>query len=62
MAKKKPIKGNGKRSLILPDGTKLAIAGEDGKYWYCEGTQFFKHLGYEVVEQEVEEKVEEEAE
>lgn len=50
------------RYLLIPYDVQRRIIGEDGKYWYCEGTQFFKHLGYEVVEQEVEEKVEEEAE
>lgn len=41
------------RYLILPDGEQLKIIGEDGIYWYCEGTQFFKRLGYKVVERKI---------
>lgn len=52
MAKKKAA-GNYERYLITPDGGMYKIIGEDGIYWYCEGTQFFKYLGYEVQEMEI---------
>lgn len=41
------------RYLCTPDGDRLEITGEDGKYWYCSGTQFFKRLGYRVETVEV---------
>ena len=47
MAKKK-VTDHYEYYLILPDGAMYRITGEDGIYWYCEGTQFFKYLGYEV--------------
>lgn len=52
MAKKKVAK-NVERYLVTPDGVMYKIIGEDGIYWYCEGTQFFKYLGYEVQELEI---------
>lgn len=51
MAKKRT--GKTVRYLILPDESEFLIIDEDGMYWYCEGTQFFKSLGYKVVEREV---------
>ena len=60
MAKKKAYNENVKHYLIEPDGMPHLIIGEDGVYWYCEGTQFFKRLGYKVVEREVEEEAVEE--
>lgn len=49
-----------KRYLVTPDGERFLIIDEDGMYWYCEGTQFFKFLGYKVIEREVEEEAVEE--
>lgn len=53
MAKKKASEENVRHYLIEPDGMPYLIIDEDGMYWYCEGTQFFKRLGYKVVEREI---------
>ena len=56
MAKKKTNEKKVKRYLELPNGDCLLIIDEDGVYWYCEGgSQFFKHLGYRVITEPVEE-------
>ena len=53
MAKKKKLTETA-RFLILPDGTEFLVTGEDGKYWYCGDTQFFKHCNFKVEERETE--------
>ena len=61
MAKKK-AKAKVRRVLLLPSGKQYEITGEDGIYWYCGGTQFFKRLGYAVTEAATEAEPEQEPE
>lgn len=58
MARKRTTKVE--RYLVIPYVGEYRIIGEDGIYWYCEESQFFKFLGYEVIEREVEEEAVEE--
>lgn len=44
MAKKKAV-----TYVVLPDGSKYKITGENGKYWICGETQFRKSV-YDVSE------------
>ena len=63
MAKKKK---NTRKYLILPNGFRCEIIGEDGVYWYVTHeefgeTQFFKSLGWAVEEAEETASTEKEA-
>lgn len=36
--------------VVLSDGSRYKITGEDGKYWICGDTQFRKSAGYQIEE------------
>lgn len=36
------------REVVLQDGTRVPIVGENARYWLCEGTQFRKRGGQVV--------------
>ena len=49
MGRKKKTETN--RWIVLRNGKRFLVTGEDGKYWFCGETQFLKAIHGEPIEE-----------